>query len=395
MGGTISNSVSEQKHFGVHSALPCLKAWQVPFYSCVFVLYLLMSSICAYADHKKELVFVTGNWQGSSYFKNDGSFSSCTMNASYASGTELYFVINEKLNWALGIQNKTWDLEVGSKRTATIQIDQKPPVTGNAQVLSPQGFFISFGEKSKFIEDIKRGQEMVVYIDEFVAKYELKGTGKAIPDLLKCAVARINIKKDPIQTASATEQSQNIENKSSDQKKAVKEIPSTSGNRDEDRKRVSALVEQYLIEQGVRNFQIIKTEDHPDTGYKYDVMWVTPNEVLGGLRRISKKTGTNVDKIAGQIIAVDAGKCKGEFASAKKLPNERGGSLLRNVSTVCHGPESSRIVQYDLHQKKDGNFIQIFQSAILSASAPRAPSGSPFNPLRVIPESRILDSLPE
>lgn len=337
---------------------------------------------------------MTGNWQGSSYFKDNGSFSSCTMNASYQSGAELYFVINHNLNWALGIQNKTWDLEVGTKRTATIQIDQKPPVTGKAQVLSPQGFFISFGEKSKFIEDIKRGQEMVVYIDEFVAKYELKGTGKAIPDLLKCAVARINVKKKPHVIAKTSSPDPEKDDKTSKDTAATKK-PVPSGVKEGNRKRVSALVEQYLMEQGVSNYQILKPKDHPDTGYQFDVMWITSNEVLGGLLRISKKTGNNVDKIAGQIIAIDAGRCKGEFISAKKLPDERGGSLLRNVSTVCHGPDSSRVVQYDLHQKKDGHFIQIFQSAILSANAPRGPDSSPFIRLRVIPESRILDSLPE
>ncbi len=394
MGGAILNSIAHQNLFRLHGALSGKWAWQALF--CVFFVtptFLTGSSI-VYADHKKELVFVTGNWQGSSYFKDNGSFSSCTMNASYQSGTELYFVINHNLNWALGIQNKTWDLEVGTKRTATIQIDQKPPVTGSAQVLSPQGFFISFGEKSKFIEDIKRGQEMVVYIDEFVAKYELKGTGKAIPDLLKCAVARINVKKKPhVSVKNNTPAAKTAEKSSADN--TIKKKPDPSPNKDQDRKRVSTLVEQYLMEQGISDYQIIKPKAYPDTGYKFDVMWVTSNEVLGGLLRISKKTGTNVDKIAGQIIAIDAGRCKGEFISAKKLPDERGGSLLRNVSTVCHGPESSRVVQYDLHQKKDGNFVQIFQSAIVSANAPRGPDSSPFIRLRVIPESRILDSLPE
>lgn len=394
MGGAISDFTAQHSRYGRLAVLSGLRAWQSLVCALLILLSVTISSTISRAAPKKELVFVTGNWQGSSYFKEDGSFSSCTMNASYQSGTELYFVINHNLNWALGIQNKTWDLEVGSKRSATIQIDQKPPVTGSAQVLSPQGFFISFGEKSKFIEDIKRGHEMVVYIDDFVAKYELKGTGKAIPDLLKCAVARINVKKKPDSNAKKPDATARKDDKAVADNTA-KNTTASSNTSDQDRKRVSTLVEQYLMEQGVSNYQIIKPKEHPDTGYKFDVMWVTSNEVLGGLLRISKKTGTNVDKIAGQIIAIDAGRCKGEFASAKKLPDERGGSLLRNVSTVCHGPNSSRVVQYDLHQKKDGNFIQIFQSAILSANAPRGPDSSPFIRLRVIPESRILDSLPE
>ncbi len=376
--------------------------WRIYSFSQYFLALITIIAIpfitdmsSAEAKGHEDAIFITGNWVGKAHFNKNGRLNSCTMRALYASGTEIYFVLNEKSGWALGINNKKWNMQVRETRSATIQIDQKPPVVGNAKVISSQGFYILFDQKSGLLEDLKRGQQMVVYLDQ-IRKYELKGTSKAIEDLKECVKNRIDLVQKPknpdTPVLSKNKEETTIDN-GNQSTESIQETDKAT-NTDKKRQEIISSIEKYLVQQGIVKFSILKATQHPKN-VDYDVMWKSANKDYGGVKIITDVKEKNIDKLSGLIIAHDAGMCTGEFASIKKLSDQSGGEAMRSITTVCRNIANTREIQYYLYARKNGGFVKIAQSATTKTENDKDQNGYANNRPSINPDRSIIESLPK
>ncbi len=343
----------------------------------------------------ESAVFVTGNWVGKAHFNDKGRLNSCTMRALYESGTEIYFVLNDKSEWALGINNKKWNMRVNDTRRATIQIDQKPTVVGNVRVISPQGFYILFDQKSGLLEDLKKGEQMVVYLNE-IRKYELKGTSKAIEALKECVQNRIDLVVKPktpdIPTSNTrTEPSTNTND---NQVTASLNKADNAAIIEKKRQEIISSIEKYLVQQGIVKFSILKVTQHPKH-VDYDVMWKSANKDYGGVKIITDVQEKNIDKLSGQIIAHDAGMCTGEFASIKKLSDQSGNEPMRSITTVCRNIANTHEIQYYLYARENGSFVKIAQSSTTKTENAKEQIDGSIQRPGIDPDRSIIESLPK
>ena len=363
--------------------------------SILISIILLMSCVTP-SLAKKSYTFVTGNWLGQAHYYKNGQFKSCTINAKYQSGTEVFFVINENLGWAIGINNSSWELEAGKKLKARIQIDEKPPLSGSGQNLSSQGFYIIFEKTSELLNQLKLGRELGVEIGNIRAKYELKGTLKALDDLKRCALLRKGYKKNQLKNK--------VTHKTilkNSLKPSIKPLAKSSNEQDtmkkeEKIKRESAVdyVSRLLESRGVTNYKILEKQKHPLKGY--DVMWSTGNLRIGGVKFFDGSDGLNLNKLAGRIIGQDAAICDGEFASAKKIPENQPSPLIRKISTVCRMISQAREIEYFIFKRKDGIFVKIAQTSSPQAYGNQSSGeNSKEQGIWSFPDQSIINILPK
>ena len=356
------------------------------------ILILLLQTVSVYA--KKSYTFTSGNWAGQAHFYDNGSFKSCTISTTYQSGTEFFVVVNKSLGWAIGLNNTEWDLPAGEKQEVLVQVDDKPIVKGSSQNLSTQGYYIIFDKESKLLDLLMTGREMRIAVGTSKARYELKGTLNAIRSLKKCAVLRRKIvkprkvaKKKPV-----TKVNPQFKSNINPVEKDIQDKPAIDTKK---LKRQIAIeyVTRLLESRGISGYKILAKSDHPQKGY--DVMWRTAGRHIGGVSFIKDNNGLNIDKLSGQVIGQDAADCDGEFASAKKLSDNEKSKVIRKISTVCRKTNDTQEVQYFIFKRKDGVFIKVAQTHVLSVGSqlgPNAPTGPSFwnNP-----DQSIIDILPK
>ncbi|MGH1352387.1 MAG: hypothetical protein ACRBBN_16490 [Methyloligellaceae bacterium] len=393
-GGSDISQFQPEVQSGLNVISVCLLRYCSLLFAAFFLNAVLSASLSHANDHENA-IFVIGNWVGKAHFNDKGRLNSCTMRALYTSGTEIYFVLNDKSGWALGINNKKWNMRVNETHKATIQIDQKPPVIGNARVISSQGFYILFDQKSGLLEDLKRGEEMVVYLNE-IRKYELKGTSKAIEALKECVMNRINLVVKP-QKPNLSADNKNTDapaNSGDSQATASLKKPDNPAADEKKRQEIISSIEKYLVQQGIVKFTILKVTQHPKH-VDYDVMWKSANKDYGGVKIITDVQEKNIDKLSGQIIAHDAGMCTGEFASIKKLAEQASNEPSRSITTVCRNIANTREIQYHLYARKNGSFVKIAQSLTTKTESGKDPGEDGIQRPGINPDRSIIDSLPK
>jgi len=66
-----------------------------------------------------------------------GQFNHCAVSVGYQSGEYLVFAVDRIFNWSMGLANPSWRLTPGTAYRITYQVDQQPPLSGDAVVNTP------------------------------------------------------------------------------------------------------------------------------------------------------------------------------------------------------------------------------------------------------------------
>lgn len=352
----------------------------------------------SFAQAEKDYTFVVGNWRGQAHYHEDGRFRSCTMFAPYKSGSEVFFVVDEKLVWALGINNENWTLFPGDDKKISMQIDLDEPVIGDAKVLSRNGFSIQFRDHQDILDNIKRGYQMIIRMEDFKARFELKGTSRAIPQLLDCALIRRNHiaspNRNPRRPQDTVEPKKKANLDAPDaEPKSRKSLqnPLLSNLKGKRVKREKAIdvVTSLFKRKGITLPKFLTPNEHPFPGY--DVMW-RANTVLWGVLILRDASSVNIDKLVGQIIGKDAALCSQEFASAKKLPQNTSDQIVRHISTICNAETETYEVQYSLIKSNNGTLLNIAKHSTV-ATGQELSQQMPQNDFLITPDQDIFNSI--
>jgi hypothetical protein len=66
-----------------------------------------------------------------------GQFNHCAVSVGYQSGEYLVFAVDRNFNWSMGLANPSWQLTPGAAYRIAYQVDQQPPLSGDAVVNTP------------------------------------------------------------------------------------------------------------------------------------------------------------------------------------------------------------------------------------------------------------------
>lgn len=352
-----------------------------------------------------EYTFVTGNWRGQAHYQENGRFRSCTMFASYKSGAEIFFVVDENMVWAMGINKKSINFSQDTTQKARVQIDLNEPISGNAKILSNKGFSIRFDNSKEILSRLKRGYQMIVSLDNLKMRFELKGTNKAISNLLNCALARSTYvaspKRNPKRAVSPPplkEQNQDsnrtpkiLENAAVRVNKPTKQFDSNifSSGQNISHQKALEFVKNLFKRRGLVVPQFITQEKHPKQGY--NVMWRS-NNILWGILILRNANELNIDQAVGKIIGQDASACDKEFASAKKVLQSKNKRTMRHISTLCDNETETHEAQYSLIKTDNGTFLNIAQHLRVAVGKEQSQT-LPQNDFLINPDQDIFDAI--
>lgn len=393
----ITNRLKPHQTKAVRSVYAALLRYSAAGLICV----LCYSAFIVPKVFAKDYTFIIGNWRGQAHFHEDGRFRSCTMFADYKSGAQIFFVVDENMVWALGINNKGLPDPTARVKQARVQIDLNTPYEGKVKVLSDRGFSILFDDPKTVLNNIKRGYQMIIRVDEFKARFELKGTNRAIKALLDCALARSSFVESPkrnpkrfsdgLQVRNNESQPNPIENTttSSLALNVTNIAPQALSGTRVEREKAIEFVKNLFKRKGIVIPEFIPQDQHPAGGY--DVMWQS-NNILWGISILKDANEINIDNAVGKIIGQDAALCANEFASAKKVPKSNVGRVVRQVSTVCDRENETYEVQYSLIKSEAGTFLNIAQHITIAQGKEQEQTAQQRDFL-INPDKDIFDSI--
>ncbi|WP_321344111.1 hypothetical protein [Breoghania sp.] len=132
--------------------------------------------------------FKIGNWEGGAYTHTQtGEFSHCAASASYRSGITLVFSIHRDLNWAFGLVNKNWKLEVGKTYPVRYWVDRGRDYSGTAEVISESQVKVPLPGDDRLFAAVRRGRQLTVLAANDEMKFTLTTTNRMLSRLFDCA----------------------------------------------------------------------------------------------------------------------------------------------------------------------------------------------------------------
>ncbi|WP_321334283.1 hypothetical protein [Breoghania sp.] len=140
------------------------------------------------AHAEKISSFKIGNWEGGAYTHSQtGEFSHCAASASYRSGITLIFSIHKDLNWALGLVNKKWKLDVGKSYPVRYWVDRRRDYSGTAEVISSNQVKVALPGDDRLFSAVRHGRQLTVLAANDEMKFSLTTTNRMLSRLFDCA----------------------------------------------------------------------------------------------------------------------------------------------------------------------------------------------------------------
>lgn len=355
-----------------------------------------------------KTVFKQGNWNGKvRYSDKTGKFSNCTMSARYKSGFTLTFIITGKFNWGIGLIKPGLNLTKGVSIPVDLFVDGRSVQSSNAKVLSPSFVLVPLKNSTNVVRAIRNGRVLTITTGSTRARFNLNSTRRAVSRLASCVKNYRNTTQNAALNAGGPANGRTTANGPtaggpttggpaaggpttprsssplfSDQntpKPAPKPIRAggpksvnaggpASAPLPATRKRYSATrrikrdqaivwVSNTLSKAGVTGYRIVDPTKHSKRGY--DVMWVTPDGVIGAMAVFLNSSRLKLDSVASQVVANDSKICTGDVASGKKKPESIGLTTFRHVFVACEQDTKSFEARYILAKTQNGTIVKI------------------------------------
>jgi hypothetical protein len=151
------------------------------------------------ADTMPGSEFQEHTWTGAAY-SDRGVFAYCAIFAIY-DGTQLLFGLRANFDFfMIGMSNPNWSLPSDSEVFATMSIDGKWSDKYRGFVINNKQVTFSFKPDPAFVRAVAAGRQLVVATPKQTWSFNLVGTEKSIPALLRC-VSEHSGDRNPFETA--------------------------------------------------------------------------------------------------------------------------------------------------------------------------------------------------
>ncbi len=306
-----------------------------------------------------------GKVKGWSVFYNVPKQSCTAIGRQDKSGTSLGFAWFFRTGyWSVGLFNRRWTLNQGSKIPASIYIDGKLLVRRDMRVASPKLILLTIAKK--------RGNESVVAFREFQngntvrfnwaggnsTRSSLYGTKDALAMLARCAgkMAKLIRNRNPaIGQPSAA---------------APSSAPRRKASWTVGRTRAMGTFRKLMASMPKLRYQIRP----PKPGREKTINFTLTSGHLGKFFAFAGKT-TTADKAMASVISVRQKNCPGELATVTKRLPSTDGSVIRRVKMLCKSSTQGSITTTTLVIRKPSGLLMVLSISGRSA----APGASGFD----------------
>jgi hypothetical protein len=144
-----------------------------------------VAAIAAHAA-SRAADFVSGIWQGTANYDEDGKFRDCTMTAQSDKGVLIGFVISKDFDWGIVLADETRNLQVGTTQAVLLLVDARDPIAAVAKVVDVHGILIPLDNSEPVIEAMRKGKVLTILTQGVKMSFKLTGTSDAIAALAAC-----------------------------------------------------------------------------------------------------------------------------------------------------------------------------------------------------------------
>ncbi len=343
-----------------------------------------------------------------------GRFTHCAASARYRSGILLLFSLTDSFRWSIGFSSPDWNLRQGRDFDVDFRIDGGRLNTVRGIAANNRLIRATLPDSVGLFNQFRQGLRLVVRVDDNApVTFNLTDTNVMLTEILRCAqkykgyVARTgdrppsaprdaspretgprdltpnnSVQRDanprqdnrtPLQERNTGVGSSGTYRESIDDNRVARRPdrdtdtprpqnqptppPSntpTVGPTAESRAEAVEIATDILRRANF-TFEMQKPEQLADNlRNKYDAVWRSDG-ILGTLRILSGSRDNTVDKIRGELIASDAGTCKGKFASGA-LP-AMSGSQSQTIYTSCESQNNWSVYYIAVPRRKGGIYL--------------------------------------
>lgn len=319
--------------------------------------------------------YKVANWDLGAYTNNNtGRFSHCAASGRYRNGLTLIFSVTWSLDWGISFLNPEWNIREGRVLDIDFRIDGGRVNTASARAVSSRQIVAKLPDSADLFNQFRYGSRLIVSInDGKPVPFNLSDTNAMLTEVLRCA-NRHKGYVDRSGTRLGENERDNSLRDNSLRDNRVTRMP--DGNDDSLRagrqpaqtpsstpalaptteSRAEATeIATNILRRANFDFEFQKPDQlTPNLRDKYDVVW-RADGMLGTLRILSGSRETTVDKIRGELIASDAGTCKGKFASGA-VPGMTG-SQSQTIYTSCEGQANWSVYYIAVPRRKGGIYL--------------------------------------
>ncbi len=294
------------------------------------------------ADAARYKRLKIGAWEGGVYTNDKtGEFSHCAVSAEYKSGITLYFSVTRSYNWQVGFSKNSWNLDVGSQYPVQYQVDRRKILNGTARAASNKLAIIKLPATSGLFNQMRRGRVLRIKAGNDLLSFNLTGTNRMLTKLLSCTRRYSKLRVNRPFAATGNSGGSNSSNPF-ESSKPQRRVPSNNNAPTRRVAGISAAIRDEAIDWYNENlatsdesYRVIKNEGSARKMYKrHAIIWRVgvKTGIVGTLRIFPK---SNPEKMENNVLASEARKCKGDFASKFLKDDVTTSRRVSRLLTTC------------------------------------------------------------
>lgn len=316
--------------------------------------------------------FISGNWTGEAYYRDDGAFGFCSIRTGYQSGIYVTFGLLPNGVWRVAF-DRPGGFSSLTQRRLDLYIDGQFVFGAPAETFEG-GLMLTLPSNVALFQAMRIGYRLKVVTPAGHADFDLSGSAVALSQLLACAQQHSapSLAEAPILPPAARS--------------------GTAASNDPikfSRDQVLTYAANILSAANITGYRFLPYEETKDLG---DVVWTLGDGSIGSILMV-KGYGEVVDlnQLTAAISQGDGEDCKGDFVSGKKAPRYIGAVEVRKFFTLCRAGDKSTHMNYSFlklpkgiyvrylsgrfgdvaaTEQDDGNLIQRSEDAFLQVSLP-------------------------
>lgn len=138
--------------------------------------------------------FSADNWNGLAFTSDEtGDFTHCSVYASYQDGSSLYISYEAGDSWYFSVANTGWKLDEGGSYPIKLKVDGRGRLEGTGNVLGPTQIGLPVEAGDPFLGQLKRGNRLVVTLQDQDYTFELSNSTKAMNAVRDCALRHVKL----------------------------------------------------------------------------------------------------------------------------------------------------------------------------------------------------------
>ena len=271
----------------------------------------------------------------------------------------------------MGFVSPTWRLSTGSAYDIAFTVDDMPSISAKAVALGRNHVAVTLQDSSELFARFRRGNVLRVATADRIFSFNLTGTSKLLPVLLRCAMQNGNPEID----TNPFEKSRPLVEK-------ARPTTTRASDRSAERAEATILAANLLSQAGIQGFVLLDQNELPDV--KADAKWRSEN-LFGTITVVPDIQPSQINEVPSVLIGGAAKACKGTFLSGA-IQDEPKNSFARIFTTCNNGKDTTTVYYLAVPRKAGGAYIMTTAAVGSEVPAKEADSNIRTAVYKVLPQ---------